>query len=222
MLASKYLLEELIGSGGMGDVYRALNTVIGRAVAVKVLRAEHAENAQVVERFLREARAANLVRHPNVVDVLDVGNEPGRAPFIVQELLEGEDLAQLVERRGGKLPLAEVVDLLGPVIDAVAEAHARGVIHRDIKPENVFLSRSARGLVPKLLDFGISKVRASDLRATEAGVMLGTPGYMPPEQVRGARDADPRSDVWALGVMLFELIAGRMPFEAPTDRKSVV
>lgn len=213
VLASKYRLEALLGSGGMGHVYRAVNEHVGRAVAIKVLRSEHAQNGQVVERFLREARAANLVRHPNVVDVLDIGKEDGGAPFIVQELLDGEDLAHFVERRGGKLPLEEVCDLLLPVIDAVAEAHARGVVHRDIKPENVFLAKAPRGPIPKLLDFGISKVRAPDLRATEVGMMMGTPAYMAPEQVQGARDADPRSDVWALGVMMFELVAGRMPFD---------
>lgn len=197
----------------MGHVYRAVNEHVGRVVAIKVLRSEHAQNGQVVERFLREARAANLVRHPNVVDVLDIGREDGGSPFIVQELLVGEDLAHLVERRGGKLPADEVCDLLLPVIEAVAEAHARGVVHRDIKPENVFLASSPRGPIPKLLDFGISKVRAPDLRATEVGMMMGTPAYMAPEQVQGARDADPRSDVWALGVMMFELIAGRMPFD---------
>jgi serine/threonine protein kinase len=214
VLASKYRLEELLGSGGMGHVYRAVNEHVGRTVAIKVLRQEHAANEQLVERFLREARAANLVRHPNVVDVLDIGKEDNGAPFIVQELLEGEDLAHFAARRGGKLSVEEVVDLLGPVIDAVAEAHLRGVIHRDIKPENVFLAKGPRGPVPKLLDFGISKIRSSDLRATEVGIMMGTPAYMPPEQIQGARDADPRSDVWALGVMLFELLAGRMPFDA--------
>jgi serine/threonine protein kinase len=214
VLAAKYRLEELLGSGGMGHVYRAVNQHVGRAVAIKVLRREHAENAQVVDRFLREARAANLVRHPNVVDVLDVGKEDDGTPFIVQELLVGEDLAHLVARSGGKLPVEEVCDLLLPVIDAVAEAHARGVVHRDIKPENVFLAKGARGPVPKLLDFGISKVRAPDLQATEVGMMMGTPAYMAPEQVQGARDADARSDVWGLGVMMFELIAGRMPFDA--------
>ena len=215
VLASKYRLEELLGSGGMGHVYRAVNEHVGRAVAIKVLRAEHAQNGQIVERFLREARAANLVRHPNVVDVLDIGKEDGGAPFIVQELLEGEDLAHFVKRRGGKLPVEEVCDLLLPVIDAVAEAHAQGVVHRDIKPENVFLAKGKppHGPTPKLLDFGISKVRAPDLRATEVGMMMGTPAYMAPEQVQGARDADPRSDVWALGVMMFELMAGRMPFD---------
>lgn len=215
VLASKYKLEALLGSGGMGHVYRAVNTHVGRAVAIKLLRTEHAENPVVRDRFMREARAANLVRHPNVVDVVDIEQDASGSPFIVQELLDGEDLAHLAARSGGKLPLAVVVDFLLPVIDAVAEAHSKGVVHRDLKPENVFLAKSPHGPVPKLLDFGISKVTStSDLRATEVGVMMGTPAYMPPEQVQGARDADARSDIWALGVMMFELIAGRLPFDA--------
>ncbi len=216
VLGGKYYLEELLGSGAMGDVYRAVNQAVGRTVAIKLLKPEHARNELLVERFLREARAANLVRHKNVVDVLDVDKDRDGTPFIVQEFLSGEDLAKHVKQRGGKLPLEDVVDTLCPVIDAVAEAHARGVVHRDIKPENVFLAREGKLVVPKLLDFGISKVRAPDLRATDIGVTMGTPAYMAPEQVQGARDADPRSDVWALGVMLFELLTGRLPFEEPT------
>ncbi|HEY8080149.1 MAG TPA: protein kinase [Labilithrix sp.] len=212
-MAGKYHLEELLGSGAMGDVYRATNQAVGRAVAIKVLKQEHAQNEMLVDRFMREAKAANLVRHKNVVDVLDIDKDREGVPFIVQELLSGEDLAKHVARRGGKLPLEDVVDTLCPVIDAVAEAHARGVVHRDIKPENVFLAREGKQTVPKLLDFGISKMRSPDLRATDIGVTMGTPAYMPPEQVQGARDADPRSDVWALGVMLFELLSGRLPFD---------
>ncbi len=214
VLASKYRLEELLGSGGMGHVYRAVNVEIDRSVAIKVLRTEHATSPAIVERFLREARAANLVRHPNVVDVVDVGRDVDGSPFIVQELLKGEDLATYLERRGGRLTLQEIEEYLVPVIDAVAEAHAKGVVHRDIKPENVFLAEQGRRRVPKLLDFGISKVRLPNIKATEVGVMMGTPAYMAPEQVQGSRDADPRTDVWALGIMLYELIAGRLPFEA--------
>jgi eukaryotic-like serine/threonine-protein kinase len=214
VLASKYRLEELLGSGGMGHVYRAVNVEIERAVAIKVLRSEHATNGPIVERFLREARAANLVRHPNVVDVVDIGRDGDGSPFIVQELLKGEDLSNYVARRGGQLSLEEIEAYLLPVIDAVAEAHAKGVVHRDIKPENVFLADQGRARVPKLLDFGISKVRLPNIKATEVGVMMGTPAYMAPEQVQGSRDADPRSDVWAFGIMLFELIAGRLPFDA--------
>jgi serine/threonine-protein kinase len=213
VLASKYKLEELLGSGGMGHVYRAVNQLVGRSVAIKTLRKEHASNELIRERFLREARAANLVSHPNVVNVLDIGDDGG-TPFIVQELLRGEDLGNYAQRNGGKLKLEEVVDLLCPVIDAVAEAHNKGVVHRDIKPDNVFLARDGKKIVPKLLDFGISKVRSSDMKQTEVGMLMGTPAYMPPELLQGARDADARSDVWAFGVMLFQLIAGRLPFEA--------
>jgi len=214
VLASKYRLEALLGSGAMGDVYRAVNEGVGRAVAIKMLRPEHVANPLVVERFMREARTANLVRHPNVVDVLDIDKDDRGTPFLVQELLDGEDLASFVDARGGKLREGDLVALLTPVIDALAEAHARGVVHRDIKPANVFLAKTARGTVPKLLDFGISKVTAPDVRATEVGTFLGTPAYMAPEQVQGARDADPRTDVWALGTMMFELLAGRLPFDA--------
>lgn len=214
VLASKYRLEQLLGSGGMGDVYRAVNEHVGRPVAIKLLKAEHTTNPQVVDRFMREAKAANLVRHPNVVDVLDIGKDEAGTPFIVQELLAGEDLGRYVLRKGGKLELDEIVDLLQPVLEALAEAHAQGVVHRDIKPENVFLADQGKARVPKLLDFGISKVSTSTIRTTEVGEMMGTPAYMPPEQITGARAADPRSDVWACGVMRFELATGRLPFEA--------
>jgi serine/threonine-protein kinase len=209
----------------MGHVFRATNELVGRTVAIKVLRSEHATNASIVERFLREARAANLVRHPNVVDVLDVGSDADGAPFIVQELLLGEDLAKYVERRGGRLELGEIGEYILPVIEAVAEAHARGVVHRDIKPENVFLAESGSKRVPKLLDFGISKIRLPGVRTTDVGVMMGTPAYMAPEQIQGGQGADPRSDVWALGIVLYELLSGRHPFpshEAPAMFVAIV
>jgi serine/threonine-protein kinase len=214
VLAGKYRLTELLGSGGMGDVYRAVNELVGREIAIKVLRAEHAENEVVIQRFTREARAANLVGHENVIDVIDVGQDANGCPFIVQELLEGEDLLAYVQRLGGKMPLEEVVDLLCPVIEAVAEAHRRGVVHRDIKPENVFLVKKGAERIAKLLDFGVSKVRSIGGRRAEAGEMLGTPPYMAPEQLHAACNADARTDVWAIGVMLFELLSGRLPFDA--------
>ena len=213
LLADKYRLEAHLGSGGMANVYRAVNDQIGRAVAIKRLRPELAEYPEVVERFLREARTANLVRHPNVVDVIDLGTDERGMPFLVQELLEGVDLARYAASRGGVLSREEIVTLVLPVVHAVATAHARGVVHRDLKPDNVFVATIEDRRVPKLLDFGISKVVTKGVRATDAGVMLGTPAYMAPEQVKGARDADARSDVWALGVMLFELLSGRLPFQ---------
>ena len=206
-------MEQLLGSGGMGHVYRATNELIGRQVAIKVLRAEYAQNVEVVERFLREARAANLVRHVNVVDVLDIGQDNDGTPFIVQELLVGEDLAHYAHRCGGSIALIELGTLLCPVIDAIAEAHAKGVLHRDIKPENVFLAREGNARVPKLLDFGISHISSQNNRMTVDGTAMGTPAYMPPEQIRGARDIDARADIWSIGGMIFEMVAGRLPFE---------
>jgi serine/threonine-protein kinase len=215
-LAGKYRLDALLGAGGMGEVYRAENVHIGRLVAIKMLKEEHAENTEVVGRFLREARAANIVRHPNVVDVLDIGQTEEGAPFIVQELLEGQDLGAYATSRGGRLEVDEALTLLAPVIEAVAFAHERGVIHRDLKPENVFLARAQNGaIVPKLLDFGISRiVHGDDIKMTATGMTVGTPAYMSPEQIRADRPIDARSDVWALGVILHELLSGALPFDA--------
>ena len=192
-LAGKYKLEALLGAGAMGAVYRATNVAIGRAVAIKVLRPEHGKNAEIVERFLREARAANIVRHPNVVDVLDIGRDDAGSPFIVQELLEGEDLSAYVAR-SGRVPVPSALDLLLPVVEAVEFAHARGVVHRDLKPENIFLAKQGSKLVPKLLDFGISRIQeSSEARLTTAGESIGTPAYMSPEQIHSSGDVDSRS-----------------------------
>ncbi len=212
VLASKFRLEALLGAGGMGFVFRAVNLEIGREVAIKVMRPEFAALPSMVERFIREARAANLVRHPNVVDILDIGRDKDGSPFIVQELLKGEDLDAYASRRGGRLVAHELAELVVPVVEALGVAHANGVVHRDIKPSNIFLAEQGSVRIPKLLDFGISKLTAQSMRATATG-MIGTPAYMAPEQIRGGGQADARSDVWAVGVMIFELLAGRLPFE---------
>ncbi|MBI5536904.1 MAG: serine/threonine protein kinase [Deltaproteobacteria bacterium] len=214
VLAGKYRLEKLLGKGAVGMIYRAQNTLIGRTVAIKLLRPEHASDEEVVGRFLREARAANLVRHPNVVDVLDIGQDESGVPFIVEEFLEGEDLARYVQNKGGHLEPAPALDLLIPVAEAVGYAHSRGVIHRDLKPENVFLSRAEGKLVPKLLDFGLSRIKLGpgEIRATATGMTMGSPAYMSPEQIEGAKELDARADVWALGVILYEVLSGNLPF----------
>ncbi len=214
LLAGKYKIEKLLGSGGMGQVYRAQNVLIGRTVAIKILNDEHARDSDIAKRFLREARAANLVRHENVVDVLDMGEDERGVPFIVQEYLSGEDLASRIDDFGGRLPIGAVLEILLPVVDAVGFAHTKGVVHRDLKPANVFLSRVGNKVVPKLLDFGISHMTAVDVKLTATGAAMGTPAYMSPEQVQAERLVDARSDVWALGVILYELISGVMPFEA--------
>jgi tRNA A-37 threonylcarbamoyl transferase component Bud32 len=213
VLAGKYQLDKRLGAGGMGDVYRAENRAIGRVVAIKILRAELLSQPQVVQRFLREARAANKVRHPNVVDVLDVGEDKDGAPFIVQELLQGQDLSAHLEDFGGRISPRAALAILLPVIDAVTAAHRAGVIHRDLKPENVFLAKIEQRIVPKVLDFGISRVSDDpDQRLTSTNMAMGTPLYMAPEAIKGLRYTDARSDVWSLGVMLYELFTGLMPF----------
>ena len=216
VLGGKYRLDALLGAGGMGEIYRAENTGLGRNVAIKLMLDEHADNADTVARFLREARAANIVRHPNVVDVLDIAQADDGTPFIVQELLDGLDLSQYVAERGGRLEPREAIQLLLPLVDAIAFAHGRGVIHRDLKPENIFLARDPTGAVtPKLLDFGISRIVSSELeRVTATGTTVGTPAYMSPEQVRADGPIDARTDVWSLGVILFEIVSGTRPFQA--------
>jgi eukaryotic-like serine/threonine-protein kinase len=213
ILASKYRLDAIIGSGGMGHVYKATNTLIGRTVAIKMLRKEHASNGGIVERFLREARTANLVQHPNIVDVIDVGTADDGVPFLVQEYLEGETMLQYAEKQRGKIPIAELIEIMGPVLSAVADAHDQNIVHRDLKPENVFLAGKRKKRVPKVLDFGISKVRGVEGEITMAGVMMGTPAYMAPELAVSSKDADPRADVWAIGVIVFEMLSGQLPFD---------
>ncbi len=216
VLAGKYQLEALLGSGGVGVVYRAQNTLVGRTVAIKLMRQEHVSDPKIVGRFLREARAANIVRHPNVVDVLDIDQDEFGAPFIVQEFLEGQDLGRIVKAHKGGLPVDWVLATMIPVAEAVGYAHSRGVVHRDLKPENVFLANVNGETVPKLLDFGISYIRPSpgEIRMTTTGTTLGTPAFMSPEQLGGTQSVDARSDVWALGVILFEALSGRLPFDA--------
>jgi serine/threonine-protein kinase len=215
LIADRYRLVKRLGAGGMGEVYKAVNEVVNREVAVKLLKPEYAKSPDVVQRVLREARAANEVKHPNVVDVLDVATDAQGAPVIVQELLVGEDLANFLRARGVALSEQEVLDLMIPVCEAVGAAHRAGIMHRDLKLENVFLHRLPNGtIVPKVLDFGLSRHIGEDAisRLTATGVAMGTPMYMSPEQVQGERDIDQRTDVWALGIMLYELTAGRLPF----------
>gem|GEM_PF-868413 len=215
-LGGKYLLGDCLGIGGMGEVYRATNVSLGRNVAIKLLNKEHTSNEDDVLRFLREARAAAAVRHPNVVDVFDVARDDDGTPFIVQELLSGEDLEQhLLGTPDGRLGIDEALEIMIPVADAVAAAHARDVVHRDLKPANIFLAREGDRIIPKVLDFGACLYKTvGALSAKERRMLIGTPHYMAPEQVSTATDVDTRADVWAMGVILYELLAGQTPFEA--------
>jgi serine/threonine-protein kinase len=197
----------------MASIYEARHTVLGKRVAIKVLHAHLARNAVAASRFMREARAASAIRHPNVVQVFEIGTHAGR-PFIVMELLEGQDLSRYLCARG-RLAASEAVDILLCTASAVAAAHSAGVIHRDLKPTNVFLAKEGpTGVRAKVVDFGVSKeIWAEKEHAlTETETLLGTLEYMAPEQVRSARNATEHSDQYALGVILYELVTGRRPF----------
>ncbi len=215
LLAGRYRIEKKLGEGGMGAVYQAEHVMIGKRVAIKTLHAHLATDANVVTRFHREARAATAIGNEHIVEVTDFGSFPDGAAFMVLEYLEGVELADLVEREG-PLPLGRAVHVLAQVCDALGAAHEKGIVHRDLKPENVFLIR--RGDDPdfvKVLDFGISKITGDESagKLTSTGAAMGTPYYMSPEQARGAGGVDARTDIYAMGVMFFNLLTARYPFE---------
>ena len=211
----KYEIVRLLGAGGMGAVYEASHTEIGKRVAVKVLGHTIAAVPGARVRFLREAQLTSKVRHPNIVDVTDMGNQGGQA-FLVMEFLEGQDLAQRLAA-AKKMGQAELVDIMLPVCSAVAAAHAAGIIHRDLKPQNIFLAQGPHGMQPKVLDFGISKGTTDNVTAgtlTGTGAMIGTPFYLAPEQIMDGKSAGSASDEYALGVILYECLTGQRPFES--------
>ncbi len=215
-LGGKYMLLRVLGIGGMGAVYEAAHEITERRVAIKVVLAELTKNKEVVSRFLREARAASRIRHPNVVDILDAGQDDDGTLFIVQELLAGIDLRHFLFSRS-KLSVENALQIVVPIASALTAAHRSGVIHRDVKLENIFITHGPSGeIVPKLIDFGISGVMRDGGRATsvtQTGGIVGTPYAMSPEQARGNRNLDGQTDVWSLGVVLFELLSGQCPFD---------
>ena len=215
-MLGKYRIVKSLGAGGMATVYEALHTGIGKPVAIKTLRAVSTD-ARAEARFLREAAAASRLDHPHVVDVTDFGTENGLS-FLVMELLRGEDMGAVVTREPGTLDPTFVVDVMLAVCAGVFAAHESGVIHRDLKPQNIFLARTPLGeLVPKVLDFGISKRLDEDVNAslTNSGALLGTTHYLSPEQIAG-KQLDVRADQYALGVILYEALTGRRPHEGNT------
>ncbi|MCA9669290.1 MAG: protein kinase [Myxococcales bacterium] len=211
-----YRIARVLGAGGMGKVYLGTNPAIGSRVAIKVLSSERSGGVDLVERFFNEARAVNLIRHENIVNIVDLARLPDGRPYIVMEFLEGAPLSRVFARSSTStppsLPLSRLARLMIQTLEALAAAHARGIIHRDLKPENIYVTRGGHA---KVLDFGIAKL-SSDLKVsgpTVSGVMLGTPPYMSPEQIKGGA-IDARSDLYAAGVILFEGATGQLPFLA--------
>lgn len=211
IIAGKYQLVRVLCQGGMGSVWVAYNQVLDVQVALKLIRPD-VKGAFIAERFMTEGRLAARLEHPAIIGVHDLGNTDRGDPFLVMELLHGEDLRTLLEAEG-KLTPERAVALLLPIAEGMALAHARGVVHRDLKPENVFLARSDERLQPKVLDFGVAKpaLAPGQRRITRAGAVVGSPDYMSPEQARGL-DVDHRADVWAFCAVLYECVTGRAPF----------
>ena len=213
VIAGKYRLDSLLGEGGMGTVWRAFNLQLEAPVALKLIRAE-LDQAMLGERLKQEARAAAKLGHSAIVRVFDIGDSELGDPYIVMELLSGQTLGSLLATES-RLPSVRAVQLLLPVADALVAAHAKGIVHRDLKPDNIFISREGEELRPKLLDFGIAKLSDEsglNRQLTQDGAILGSPGYMSPEQARGQDDIDQRTDIWSFCVVLYETLSGASPF----------
>jgi len=221
VLAGKFRIERVLGEGGMGIVLAAHHLHLGRTVAIKLLKPEALRHKEIVARFANEARSASRIQSEHVARVLDVGALEGGEPYMVMEYLEGSDLAKHV-KRGGPLPIEDAVEYLLQACEALAEAHVAGIVHRDLKPANLYLTRRADGSsCVKVLDFGVSKAALASAdpafqNMTQTDSVLGTPGYMAPEQLRSSKHVDARTDIWALGVILHELLTGHLAFHATT------
>ena len=213
VLADKYRVEKILGLGGMGMVVAAIHLDLEQRVAIKLMLPSGGDNSDAAARFLREARAAAKLTGEHVCRVLDVGRFDTGAPYIVMEHLEGQTLGAYLKRRG-PLPIGEAVDYVLQAAEGMAEAHARGIVHRDLKPDNLFLTTRLDGEpIVKVLDFGISKAAVAN-SVTRTNDIMGSPAYMAPEQMNSARDVDARADIWSLGVVLYQLLGGKVPFTA--------
>lgn len=220
IIAGKYQVEDILGQGGLGVVVAAVHLALRQRVAVKFLLPAGMSVPGARERFLREAQAAAAIQSEHVTRVLDIGTFHTGAPYIVLEYLSGVDLGQMLKARG-RLPIPEAIDLVLQTCEAIGEAHALGIVHRDVKPQNLFVIHRAGAPFIKVLDFGLAKValeadEASQARLTATGLVIGSPQYMSPEQFQSLKHVDARADLWALGVILYQLISGRRPFDGKT------
>jgi serine/threonine-protein kinase len=220
ILAGKFRIERVLGQGGMGVVVAATHIQLDERVALKFLLPEALGNPEAVARFAREARAAVKIKSEHVARVSDVGTLESGSPYMVMEYLDGQDLADWV-RNSGAMRAPEAVEFVLQACEAIAEAHALGIVHRDLKPANLFVTRRVDGSpCIKVLDFGISKLTVpgstSDMGMTKTSTVMGSPLYMSPEQMSSTRNVDQRTDIWALGIILYEVLTGRVPFEAET------
>ncbi len=214
MLDDKYRIDHLIAVGGMGAVYAGTHVKLRKRVAIKVLNPQ-LSSAPMIERFHREAITASQIGHEGIAQVTDIGTSGDGEPFLVMEYLEGESLASRL-RASGALPIEDACELACAILSPLAAAHRAGIVHRDLKPDNVFLVRQSRGEMVKLLDFGISRVQGLDgeFRLTTTGLVLGTPYYMSPEQARGDLQITTAADLYAIGVILYEMLIGAVPIQA--------
>jgi eukaryotic-like serine/threonine-protein kinase len=223
-----YQVVRLVGEGGFGEVYEACNELLQRRAAIKVLHTRMVEEPELVRRFFNEARAASAIRHPNIIEVLDAGVAPGGEPYILMEFLEGDSLQRRLLREG-RMPVRMALEIARQTGSALSAAHAAGIIHRDLKPENIFLVTdpdSPIGFRVKVLDFGIAKVRLrgawGSAVKTQAGLVMGSPAYMSPEQCRDSSEVDHRSDIYSLAVMVYEMLAGTPPFASQSTNAMLV
>jgi eukaryotic-like serine/threonine-protein kinase len=220
LIDGKYRIVKMIGEGGMGAVYLGENVRINRKVAIKVLHAAYTGNEEVMQRFEREAQAAGRIGNDHILEVLDLGQLTDGDHFIIMEYLEGEPLSTRIKSRGRLMP-REATPIIRQVLEGLGAAHAAGIIHRDLKPDNIFILREKAGVhdYVKIIDFGISKfnqLSGDGMKMTRTGAVMGTPYYMSPEQASGSAEADQRSDIYSMGVILYEAITGRVPFDAGT------
>ena len=215
VIDGRYRVEKMIGEGGMGIVYQIVHVILGKRMALKILRGEMARDPEVVQRFIQEAQSATQIGHQNIIDISDFGKLADGNIYFVMEFLDGESLTSFIGR-GGSVPAQKAIHIIRQISSALDGAHERGIVHRDLKPDNIYLVKQGNDdSFVKVLDFGIAKVGGASSKLTKTGMIFGTPHYMSPEQAAG-QSVDRRTDIYALGIIMYEMFAGRVPFDGDT------